>query len=119
MDKNEELKQKFMTEKSTEEVKEKVKLDMDELDKVSGSNKVRDWWKDGCAATCEDGSRCWSNDKCSWGEYEYIDFHEYCIDGGPHDWVYQGYTTAHGSGSGIVNQHFKCKKCGRETMRSS
>ena len=39
------------------------KLDVDELDAVSGGTN-RDWKKDGCSATCEEGSWCWSNDKC-------------------------------------------------------
>ena len=40
------------------------KLDLDEHDAVSGGAD-RDWVKDGCAATCEASSWCWSNDLCA------------------------------------------------------
>lgn len=40
------------------------KLDLDELDSISGGAD-RDWQKDGCAATCEWTSWCFSNDLCS------------------------------------------------------
>ena len=39
------------------------KLDLSELEAVSGGAD-RNWAKDGCAATCEENSWCWSNDKC-------------------------------------------------------
>ena len=43
--------------------KESDKLDMGELDAVSGG--ARDWPTEGCAATCEESSWCWSNDACT------------------------------------------------------
>ena len=38
-------------------------LSLDELEAVSGGAD-RDWISDGCAATVEIGSWCWSNDSC-------------------------------------------------------
>ncbi|MBQ2070525.1 MAG: hypothetical protein II467_06315 [Bacilli bacterium] len=49
------------------------KLDLDELDAVSGGAD-RDWSKQGCAATCEEGSWCWSNDRCSIFDVTYDNF---------------------------------------------
>ena len=39
-------------------------LSLDELAAVSGG-ECRDWAKQGCAATVEPGSWCWSDDKCA------------------------------------------------------
>ena len=38
----------------------KRKLDPDEMDAVAGGAD-RNWVDDGCAATCEDGSHCWTS----------------------------------------------------------
>ena len=87
-----ELKAKLLAAKSAEEVTELVKADgqeitaedaahlweeitrkreqngkelsLDELEAVSGGAD-RDWLEDGCAATVEPGSSCWSNDACN------------------------------------------------------
>ena len=59
------------------------KLDLDELDAVSGGTR-RDWVKDGCAATCEVGSWCWSNDHCAICEVTYDNFWATCPDGHEH-----------------------------------
>ena len=40
------------------------RLDLNELDAVNGG-AARDWPTEGCAATCEESSWCWSNDACS------------------------------------------------------
>ena len=40
------------------------RLDLNELSAVSGG-AGRDWPTEGCAATCEESSWCWSNDACS------------------------------------------------------
>ena len=61
------------------------KLDLDELDSVSGGAD-RDWKRDGCAATCEENSWCWSNDKCEIWDVTYDNFFVCCPDG--HDHVY-------------------------------
>ena len=49
------------------------KLDLDELDAVSGGTD-RDWVKDGCVATCEYQSWCWSNDRCQIWDVTYDQF---------------------------------------------
>ena len=61
------------------------KLDLEELDAISGGEH-RDWVKDGCAATCEEGSWCWSNDKCQVWDVTYENFWIRCPDGHPHEY---------------------------------
>ena len=106
---NEELKEKLTNVKSVKEVKDilkdcsdldaehiyqeiehhrslqKEKLDLNELDAVSGGSD-RNWVKDGCAATCEEGSWCWSNDKCEIWDVTYSDFWVCCPDGHKHEY---------------------------------
>ena len=79
------------------------KLDLNELDAISGGAD-RDWTKDGCAATCEFGSWCWSNDRCLSWDVTYDNFWIKCPDGQDHVFVnlhctrcgfvepYEGYT---------------------------
>ena len=74
------------------------KLDIDELDAVSGGSADRDWTKDGCAATCEGGSWCGSNDFCYAWDVTYDNFWATCPDGSPHDWS--------------PNGGYVCLKCG-------
>lgn len=62
------------------------KLDLNELDSVSGG-KDRDWIRDGCAATCEEDSWCWSNDRCDIWDVTYDRFFACCPDGKPHQYV--------------------------------
>ena len=62
------------------------KLDLSELESVSGG-KDRDWINDGCAATCEEDSWCWSNDRCDIWDVTYDRFWECCPDGHPHNYV--------------------------------
>ena len=73
------------------------KLDIDELEAVSGGAD-RDWTKDGCAATCESGSWCGTNDFCEIWDVTYSNFWATCPDGTPHQWD---------DGPGYV-----CVKCG-------
>ena len=61
------------------------KLDLNELDAVSGG--ARDWRKEGCAATCEPGSWCGSNDFCHLFDVTYDYFWDCCPDGHAHDFV--------------------------------
>ena len=68
---------------------EAEKLDLNELDAVSGGAD-RDWKKDGCAATCEWTSWCWSNDFCNIWDVTYDNFYATCPDG--HEHVYKDYT---------------------------
>ena len=63
------------------------KLDLNELDAVSGGAD-RDWKKQGCAATCEESSWCGSNDWCYCWDVTYDNFWKTCPDG--HDHVYDG-----------------------------
>ena len=60
------------------------KLDLDELDSVSGGAD-RDWVKQGCAATVEVGSWCWSNDHCVAFDVTYDNLWATCPDGHPHE----------------------------------
>ena len=66
---------------------ESEKLDLEELEAVSGGAD-RDWQKDGCAATCEETSWCWSNDFCTIFDVTYDNFWRTCPDG--HEHVYNG-----------------------------
>ena len=59
------------------------KLDLEELDAVSGGAD-RDWQKDGCAATCEYDSWCGSNDNCICFDVTYSNFWRTCPDGHEH-----------------------------------
>ena len=70
------------------------KLDLAELDAVSGGAD-RDWVKEGCAATCEVGSWCSSNDYCVFWDVTYDNFWETCPDGHEH-----------------VFDNCKCVRCG-------
>ena len=65
------------------------KLDLDELEAVSG-DADRDWKKDGCAATSEPDSRCWSNDQCLIWDVTYDNFWVCCPDG--HEHVFKKHT---------------------------
>jgi len=118
---NNELKARLNNAKSLEEVKEILKdhpklkaeeiwkelekhessksekLDLDELDAVSGGAD-RDWTKDGCAATCESGSWCGSNDWCNIWDVTYDNFWATCPDGSQHEWD--------------RNAGYVCVKCG-------
>ena len=60
------------------------KLDLNELDAVSGGAD-RDWRKDGCAATCEAHSWCGSNDFCYCWDVTYDNFWTTCPDGHTHN----------------------------------
>ena len=72
------------------------KLDLNELDAVSGGAD-RDWQKEGCAATAEPASWCWSNDQCIVWDVTYDNFWVTCPDG--HEHVYKNYV---------------CQRCGFE-----
>lgn len=73
------------------------KLDLDELEAVSGGAK-RDWVKDGCAASCRQSIEglCWSNDRCAIWDVVYTNFWKTCPDGSEHEYDIWG----------------NCKKCG-------
>ena len=85
-------------------------IDDDEMDAVAGGAD-RNWIIDGCAATCEHESWCFSNDFCLEFSVTYFNFwtdSPTCPDGTPHDFgeVYYIRNT---------RKHQKkraCKKCG-------
>ncbi|MBO6229440.1 MAG: Nif11-like leader peptide family natural product precursor [Ruminiclostridium sp.] len=47
-----------------------VELDLEDMDRAAGG--ARDWAEQGCAATVEAGSLCWSNDSCIISDVIYI-----------------------------------------------
>ena len=49
---------------------EVVELDLEDMDRAAGGN--RDWATQGCAATVEAASWCWSNDACIISDVTYI-----------------------------------------------
>ncbi|MBQ9251295.1 MAG: Nif11-like leader peptide family natural product precursor [Clostridia bacterium] len=91
---------------------EVVELDEADMDRAAGGS--RDWIKQGCAATVEAGSRCWSNDFCIILNVEYS--HEPTCEECPkcgNAMCYNGYTT-----KGGAKAHYICPNCGTETTRT-
>ena len=82
-----------------------VETDDDELEAVSGGEEGdRDWLTQGCSATVEYDSWCWSDDCCTHWDTTYVNL-EACPNGGRHDWEY--YT------AGLIpTPHRKCRSCG-------
>ena len=76
------------------------KLDLGELDAVSGGAD-RDWAKEGCAATVEIGSWCWSNDHCVAFDVTYDNLWSTCPDGHEHEFV-DGYCVRCGYSQGTA-----------------
>ena len=54
----------------TQSSTEVVELDLKDMDRAAGGN--RDWATQGCAATVEAASWCWSNDACIISDVTYI-----------------------------------------------
>ena len=54
----------------TQSSTEVVELDLEDMDRAAGGN--RDWATQGCAATVEAASWCWSNDACIISDVTYI-----------------------------------------------
>ena len=81
-------------------------VDDDELEAVSGGAD-RDWEKDGCSASVEDGSCCWSDDKCKIWDVTYDNF-DPCPKGGIHDWEFRKRTESPCLDTVDI---YKCKKC--------
>ena len=80
----------------------------DELEAVSGGAD-RDYGEQGCAATVEEGSHCWSDDKCNYWAVTYGNY-DPCPNGTSesrnHEWELYD------------DEYFyrcKCKKCGKIT----
>ena len=84
-------------------------LSLDEMEAVSGGAD-RNWVTDGCAATVEYGSRCWSNDKCvNWDvTYDFGPTDTLCIKCGKNMFLQK---RTHLGGSKYEEQH-RCKFCG-------
>ena len=83
-------------------------LSLDELESISGGN--RNWVTDGCAATVEYGSWCWSDDKCvNWDvTYDFGPTDTLCIKCGKNMYLQR---RTHLGGSKYEEQH-RCKFCG-------
>ncbi len=79
-------------------------LSLDELESVSGGGD-RDWLTEGCAATVEAGSTCWTNDACSICAviYDNEPSTYICPDcgGGMYHFDWDG-----------IYRRFKCQRCG-------
>ena len=91
--------------------REDAELDFDELESVSGGKGISvDFMKDGCHATVEPGSSCWSDDKCSHDEVVYYNYGDSvnCPYGGQHDWVVKA---TYGSYGQKVGEETRCSKC--------
>lgn len=77
------------------------KLSLDELESVAGG--TRDWATEGCAATVEPGSWCWSDDHCPVivEHYDHQPLNVYCPKCGMYF-----YTEYRGK-----DQYYVCKAC--------
>ena len=88
-----------------------AELDLDELESVSGGKGITvDFIKDGCHATVEPGSSCWSDDKCSHDEVVYDNYGDSvnCPYGGQHEWVVKDTFGSYGQ---KVGEETRCSKC--------
>ncbi|MBE6725372.1 MAG: hypothetical protein E7576_09320 [Ruminococcaceae bacterium] len=85
-------------------------LSLCELESISGGGEHRNWVTDGCAATVEYGSWCWSNDKCvNWDvTYDFGPSDTLCIKCGKNMFLQK---RTHLGGSKYEEQH-RCKFCG-------
>ena len=93
----------------------KRKLDQDEMDAVAGGTD-RNWIDDGCAATCDEDSWCWSDDKCYTFSVTYDEFHEACINGGHHDYKYAGNNTYNNGNTLVTYKRYICSRCGSKKL---
>lgn len=101
-----------LSEKETERIFEEVahrkneELSPDELEAVSGGAD-RDWLTEGCAATVEPGSWCWSNDLCKFFDvvYEHAPYDYPCDLCGGEMYLVNTYN---------YGWNYRCRKCGHE-----
>ena len=93
---------------------EVVELDLEDMDKAAGGS--RDWAAQGCAATVEAGSTCWSNDYCVLLDvtYTHAPLNIKCPSCG--NTMYHDRTTTY---YGDSVKYYKCPKCGTETTQTS
>ena len=87
-------------------------VDDDELTAVSGGFD-RDYPTQGCAATVEEGSHCWSDDKCNYLDVTYGNY-DPCPNGGNHDWKRKKKTVW-----GVTEVYNQCSKCKKEEYVSN
>ena len=80
-------------------------VDDEELEAVSGGAD-RDWEKDGCSATVEEGSWCGSDDFCIWFDVTYCNY-DPCPNGGNHNWKEITKYVLN-----LPQYYRQCKKCG-------
>ena len=94
------------TDEKAKQLLEKTKLSPDELEGMNGGD--RDWLTDGCAATVEATSWCWSNDSC-----HVIDvcYNHHPANGRCPDCGGNCYYSQNGKGTYYEN---KCMNCGHE-----
>ena len=99
--------------KKAQEKKADKEFSLDELNAISGGED-RDWAVDGCAATVEYGSHCWSNDMCYKIDvtYDREPTSYLCPNCGQHMYLHEReYTGNLGSGP-IYKNWYRCKFCG-------
>ena len=91
---------------------EVVELDLEDMDKAAGGS--RDWATQGCAATVEAGSTCWSNDYCILLDVTYSHAPSYnkCPKCG-NTMYFERSTSKHGWKS-----HYICPKCGTKISQA-
>ena len=91
---------------------ETVELDLEDMDKAAGGS--RDWAAQGCAATVEAGSTCWSNDYCVLLDVTYTHAPSYnkCPNCG-NTMYFERSTSKNGWKS-----HYICPKCGAKTTQA-
>ena len=97
-------KQAAATEAAAAEITE---LSLSEMDQVAGG--ARDWATEGCEATVENHSWCWSNDSCFVAQVEYVNPPSYytCPKCG-----YTMYSWKNVVEHGMPVKYYKCPKCG-------
>ena len=101
--------EKLWTEVTKKRQKDDRELSVDELEAVSGGAD-RNWVTDGCAATVEYGSWCYSNDRCISRDvtYDFQPTPTLCPNCGKNMYLQN---TIHLSGLEYENQ-YRCKFCG-------
>ena len=91
-------------------------VDDDELEAVNGG-EMRDFDNQGCSATVEEGSHCWSDDACKMFEVEYFNV-DRCTDGLRHDWKYLWEKHERTQHLFFVQEmtykYFRCQTCGKD-----
>lgn len=93
--------------------KEGKNLSLNELEAVAGGTANRDWLKDGCAATVEPDSNCWSNDGGCMvldNSYAFKPCYTHCVGCGA-KYTYQSSFATDISGGRAYK--YECRECGK------